>query len=89
LPVKRTTEELHLHDPVTNEIRRIAIDAIDEEEEARSIMPQGLTNSMRSTELRDLIRFLSELRAVTQEYSQRHLSWAFFRILPRQAIAPR
>ena len=61
-PVKRTDGELHLRDTSTNKIRRIADDSIEEEMEGGSIMPAGLTATMTRSELRDLIRFLSELR---------------------------
>ena len=61
-PVKRTDGELHLRDTSTNKIRRIADDSIEEEMEGGSIMPAGLTATMTRSELRDLIRFLSEPR---------------------------
>lgn len=62
LPVKETDEELHLLDSTTGEIRRIAIDDIEDESESGGAMPAGLTATMTRSELRDLIRFLSELR---------------------------
>ncbi|MGI9470682.1 MAG: DUF7133 domain-containing protein, partial [Rubripirellula sp.] len=67
LPVKETDEELHLRDATTNQVLRIAIDDIEVESKAGSIMPAGLTGGMTRTEVRDLIRFLSELRGTKPE----------------------
>ena len=45
----------------TNQVRRIAKSAILSVTDAGSIMPAGVTSAQTRHELRDLIRFLSEL----------------------------
>ncbi len=50
-----------LRDLTTREIRRIARDDIEQMVNAGSVMPDGLTAGMTEAELRDLIRYLSEL----------------------------
>ena len=59
--LKETDSELHLKDTSTKTVRRIAKDSIDEMFDAGSIMPKGLTDGMTREEVRDMIRFLSEL----------------------------
>jgi putative heme-binding domain-containing protein len=59
--VKETAEEVHLRDPSTRKVLRIARKNIDEMGDIGSLMPEGLTVAMTREELRDLIRYLSEL----------------------------
>ena len=58
--LKESSDELHLRDTSTNQVRRIAKSSIEEIADAGSIMPAGLTAGMTREELRDLIRFLVE-----------------------------
>jgi putative heme-binding domain-containing protein len=59
--VGETDKELTLRDARSQQILRIARDNVDEIENAGSVMPEGLTAGMTDAELRDLVRFLSEL----------------------------
>lgn len=56
----RTENLVVLRDADGQEIR-LATDAIDEEMPGKSLMPQGLTDTLTRGELLDLVRFLSEL----------------------------
>lgn len=60
--LKETADELHLRDTSNNQIRRIAKETIEDSAEAGSLMPEGLTVAMTRDELRDLIRFLRDLK---------------------------
>jgi putative heme-binding domain-containing protein len=59
--VKETPDEIQLRDPAMHQVFRIARKDIEEMVDAGSLMPAGLTVAMTSEELRDLIRFLSDL----------------------------
>ncbi len=59
--LKESEDELHLRDTTTNQVRRIAKSAILSVTDAGSVMPAGVTSAQTRHELRDLIRFLSEL----------------------------
>jgi putative heme-binding domain-containing protein len=59
--VKETAEEVQLRDPSTRKMHRIARKSIGEMSDVGSLMPEGLTAAMTREELRDLIRYLSEL----------------------------
>jgi putative heme-binding domain-containing protein len=59
--VKETAEEVHLRDASTQKVLRIARKSIDEMSDVGSLMPEGLTAAMTREEIRDLIRYLSEL----------------------------
>ncbi len=59
--VNETDDEFHLRDPSTGEVRRVRRDDIEEISEVGSMMPAGLTAGMTREELRDLMRFISEL----------------------------
>ncbi len=60
IPVRRTEQVLVLRDAKDQEVS-IPIDAIEEEREGRSLMPDGTVDVLTRQELVDLIRFLSEL----------------------------
>ncbi len=66
-PIKETEKELHLREISTNKTRRIAKESILSRQEAGSIMPANLVSGMTRDELRDLIRYLSELRGSGSE----------------------
>ena len=59
--LKETADELHLRDTTTHRVRRIAKSGIERVAEAGSVMPTGGTASLTRDELRDLIRYLSDL----------------------------
>jgi putative heme-binding domain-containing protein len=59
--VKETAEEIHLRDPATKKVHRIARKGIDEMSDVGSLMPEGLTAAMTREEVRDLVRYLSDL----------------------------
>jgi putative heme-binding domain-containing protein len=59
--IKQTAEEVHLRDPSTQKVFRIARKSIDEMSDVGSLMPEGLTAAMTRQEVRDLVRYLSEL----------------------------
>src|SRR5690606_25356214 len=63
IPLRQTEKELVLLDAQDREVI-IAIDAIEEEHEGRSLMPDGTVDELTRQELRDLVRFLSELGKV-------------------------
>jgi putative heme-binding domain-containing protein len=63
IPLRRTEKELVLRDAQDQEIV-IAVDAIEEEFDGRSLMPDGTVDSLTRDELVDLVRFLSELGKV-------------------------
>ncbi|MFO0911704.1 MAG: PVC-type heme-binding CxxCH protein [Pirellulales bacterium] len=44
-----------------NQVVEVPLDDIDEQQDGGSLMPAGLTDALTDTELRDLVRFLSEL----------------------------
>jgi putative heme-binding domain-containing protein len=54
-------QTLILRDPAKDELIRVPIAEIRARKEIGSVMPEGLTNGLTRTELRDLIRFLSDL----------------------------
>jgi len=54
-------QTLILRDPAKDELIRIPVADIAKRKEIGSVMPEGLTNGLTRTELRDLIRFVSEL----------------------------
>lgn len=54
-------QTLILRDPAKDELIRIPIADIRARKEIGSVMPEGLTNGLTRAELRDLIRFLSDL----------------------------
>jgi putative heme-binding domain-containing protein len=54
-------QTLILRDPAKDELIRIPISDIAKRKEVGSVMPEGLTNGLTRAELRDLIRFLSDL----------------------------
>src|SRR6185436_937444 len=54
-------QTLILRDPAKEELIRIPIADIAKRKEVGSVMPEGLTNGLTRAELRDLIRFLSDL----------------------------
>lgn len=60
IPVRRSEEEVVLRD-AEDRLITIAVNAIDEEVEGRSLMPKGLVDELSEQDLVDLIRFLSEL----------------------------
>jgi putative heme-binding domain-containing protein len=59
--LKEDEHEVLLRDSTTRETRRIAREDIEQMVNAGSVMPDGLTAGMTEAELRDLIRYLSEL----------------------------
>ncbi|HTU24869.1 MAG TPA: PVC-type heme-binding CxxCH protein, partial [Pirellulales bacterium] len=59
--LKDTPEEVQLREIATREVRRIAREDIEEMAGVGSVMPAGLTVGMTSEEVRDLVRYLSEL----------------------------
>ncbi len=59
--LKETDAEVQLRDITTREVRRIAREDIEELTPVGSVMPAGLTAGMTEGEVRDLIRYLSEL----------------------------
>jgi putative heme-binding domain-containing protein len=59
--VKETSHDVHLRDPATHRVVRIGRKDIEEMDAIGSLMPEGLTADMTRAELRDLVRFLSEL----------------------------
>jgi len=54
-------QTLILRDPARDELIRVPIADIRARKEVGSVMPEGLTNGLTHAELRDLIRFLSDL----------------------------
>jgi putative heme-binding domain-containing protein len=54
-------QTLILRDPARDELIRVPIADIRARKEVGSVMPEGLTNGLTRSELRDLIRFLSDL----------------------------
>jgi putative heme-binding domain-containing protein len=64
--LKETADEIQLRDIATREVRRIAKEDIEQTASAGSIMPAGLTAGMTDDEVRDLIRYLSELGRVSR-----------------------
>lgn len=54
-------QTLILRDPAKDELIRIPVSEIARRKEVGSVMPEGLTNGLTRTELRDLIRFLADL----------------------------
>jgi putative heme-binding domain-containing protein len=63
VPVKEANGELILRDAEDKEVK-VPIAQIDEKVPARSLMPDGLADPLTRQELRDLVRFLSELGKV-------------------------
>jgi putative heme-binding domain-containing protein len=59
---RETRDSIDLFDTVANATITLPKSAIDEMEEAGSPMPEGLTAGMTRTEVRDLIRYLVELK---------------------------
>jgi putative heme-binding domain-containing protein len=59
---RETKDTIELFDTVANATIVLPRSAIDEMEEAGSPMPEGLTAGMTRTEIRDLIRYLVELK---------------------------
>ncbi|MBT4868080.1 MAG: hypothetical protein HON53_23500 [Planctomycetaceae bacterium] len=74
----------------TGRERIIAIDDIEEEEEGKSLMPQGLTKFLSHRELVDLVRFLS-LLGKPGPYAIRTTPtiqrWRSLRPIPRELLA--
>ncbi len=64
--LRETRSELHLREATSGGTMRIARDSIEHVRDAGSIMPSNLADAMTREELRDLIRFLSELGRVIQ-----------------------
>ena len=64
--------ELVLRDAISHQDRRIAKSVIDEWVEAGSLMPTALTAGLSRTDLRDLIRYLSELDGYTGQREARN-----------------
>ena len=60
IPVRRTDDTLVLRDNKDQEVT-LPIASIDNEREGRSLMPEGLVDSLTRDELIDLTRFMSEL----------------------------
>jgi putative heme-binding domain-containing protein len=60
IPVRRTETELVLRDAKDQEVV-IPVNTIEEQQEGRSLMPDGCVDPLTRDELLDLIRFLSEL----------------------------
>jgi len=87
--VRQSDTELVLRDSEDHELS-IPLDTIEEQQPARSLMPDGLTDSLTRSELVDLVRFLSELGkigpyAVGQERVLR--SWRALESTPEAATA--
>lgn len=61
IPVKRTKEELLLHDAASRQLIRLPVKSIEQSKEAGSIMPPNLVEQMTRTELIDLLSFLHHL----------------------------
>jgi putative heme-binding domain-containing protein len=61
LVVRDSPQELELRDPALGGVVRIPKSAIEASVPAGSLMPTGLTAAMTSDEVRDLVRFLSDL----------------------------
>ena len=59
--LKETADDVQLRDITTREVRRIAKQDVEEMAAVGSVMPVGLTAGMTEGEVRDLIRYLSEL----------------------------
>ncbi len=59
--VHQDKDALALRDVETDQMRRIPLDRIQAARDVGSNMPEGLTAGLTEAELRDLIRFLSEL----------------------------
>jgi putative heme-binding domain-containing protein len=59
--VHQDREVLAIREVETDQVRRIPLDRIQATQEVGSNMPEGLTAGLTEAELRDLIRFLSEL----------------------------
>ena len=55
-------QRIVIKDAVTRTTKTLAPDQVDQRQDAGTIMPPGLTSQLTRGELRDLIRFLSELR---------------------------
>ncbi len=60
-PVESTAGGISLRDPSTGNVQHIAEDDIEDQQPAGSLMPDGLTDAMRSQQQSDLIAFLSDL----------------------------
>ncbi len=63
IPVRQSETELVLRDAEDRQVV-IPIDAIEEKRDSRSLMPDGLVDTLTRQELTDLVRFLSELGKV-------------------------
>ncbi len=63
IPVRETAEELVLRD-ADDKIVTLQKSSIDERQDGRSLMPDGMADTLTRAELVDLIRFLSELGKV-------------------------
>jgi putative heme-binding domain-containing protein len=61
IPVKRTKEELFLHDAASRQLIRLPVKSIDQTKDVGSIMPPNLVEQMTRTELVDLLSFLYHL----------------------------
>lgn len=59
--VKQEAGVMTLRDTTTNRVVRVAVDDIAFRHDAGTLMPPGLTAALTRDELRDLVRFLSEL----------------------------
>lgn len=60
IPVRKSERELVLRDAKGQEVV-IPVERIEQQREGRSLMPDGLVDSLTRDELVDLVRFLSEL----------------------------
>ena len=63
IPIRKSGEEIVLRDAEDREIT-IPTDAIDEQKEGRSLMPDGTVDQLTRAELVDLVSFLSKLGKV-------------------------
>ncbi len=58
---RESPEEIVLRDVLQNKEVRLRRDSIKERKQNGSVMPAGLADTLKRTEFRDLVRFLSEL----------------------------
>ena len=59
--VRESADELVLRDVLQNRELRLRKDAIKERANRGSVMPSGLVDTLSRTDLRDLVRYLSDL----------------------------
>ena len=63
IPIRQTRTEIVLRNSEDKEVT-IPVEQVDEKREGRSLMPDGLVNSLTRGELVDLVSFLSQLGKV-------------------------